>query len=246
MPLPSSLVEAFAPTGVLRAVINLGNAVLAHAGHDGVPGGVSVDLARELAARLGVDCALTPVPTAGKSVERLGDEEVDVGFFAIDPARAALIAFTAPYVLIEGIYLVRDADAIRDVAEVDRAGHRIVVGNGSAYDLYLSRTIREAELVRAPRSEEVVDLFIDQRLEVAAGVRQHLESDARRVPGLRVLPGRFMTIRQAMGVAKSRGPEAASFLTSFVEDMKAGGFVARALGRHGIEGATVAAAGSPD
>ena len=244
--LVSSLISAFAPTGVLRAVINLGNPVLAHAGPDEVPGGVSVDLARALAARLGVDCALTPVATAARSVELLGDEAVDIGFFAIDPARAALIAFTAPYVLIEGTYLVREADAIREIADVDRSGKRIVVGKGSAYDLYLSRTIREATLLRAARSEEVVDTFVEQNIEVAAGVRQQLEADAKRIPGLRVLPGRFMTIRQAMGVAKLRGAEAAMYLAAFVEEMKSSGFVGQALARHGIEGATVAHAGDPD
>jgi polar amino acid transport system substrate-binding protein len=240
------LVAAFAPTGVLRAVINLGNPVLANAGHDGVPGGVSVDLARAFAAQLGVECVLIPVDTAAQSVERIDHEEADIGFFAIDPLRGAKIAFTAPYVLIEGTYLVRDADAIHDSAQVDRPGHRIVVGQGSAYDLFLTRNIKHATLVRTARSEEVVDTFIADGIEVAAGVRQQLEADARRVPGLRILPGRFMTIRQAMGVAKSRGPVAAAHLARYLEERKAEGFVAAALARHGIEGASVAPAGEPD
>ena len=242
----SNLVRAFSPTGTLRAVINLGNPVLADAGTGGVPGGVSVDLARAFAATLGVDCTLIPVDTAARSVELLGDEDVDIGFFAIDPLRGAKIAFTAPYVLIEGTYLVRDADPIRDASEVDRAGIRIVVGKGSAYDLFLTRGIHHATLVRTARSEQVVDTFIAESIEVAAGVRQQLEADARRISGLRVLPGRFMTIRQAMGVARSRGPEAAVYLAGFLERMKAEGFVTDALQRHGIEGASVAPAGEPD
>jgi len=239
------LVRAFAPTGKLRVAINLGNPVLAKAGAgDDDPGGVSVDIARELAKRLAVDVALMPVDAAGKSVDLLDREDADVGFFAIDPKRGALIAFTAPYVLIEGTYLVRDADPIRGIDEVDRAGNRIVVGENSAYDLFLSREIKNATIVRIALSERVVDTFLESGAEVAAGVRQQLERDARRVPGLRLLDGRFMTIRQAMGVAKSRGPRAAAYLAEFVEDLKKDGFVVEALARHGIHGASVAPAGN--
>lgn len=242
-----ALVRAVAPTGTLRVAINLGNPVLAKAGSAGAdPTGVSVDIAIELAHRLAIPLSLLPVDAAGKSVDLLDREDADVGFFAIDPKRAALIAFTAPYVLIEGTYLVRDDSPIRAIDEVDRPGHRVVVGEQSAYDLFLTRELRHATLVRTPLSEQVVDTFIESGAEVAAGVRQPLEADARRVGGVRVLDGRFMTIRQAMGVARSRGPEAAAWLARFVEDLKAAGFVADALARHGIEGASVAPAGVPD
>lgn len=233
----------FAPTGRLRAAINLGNPILAHEVGEGGAGGVSVDLAREFARRLGVDLDLVVVDTAGKSVDAVATERADIGFFAIDPARGADIAFTAPYVLIEGSYLVQDASPIRANEDVDRAAHRVVVGKGSAYDLFLSRNLTQAQIVRAPSSPAVVPTFLEQGADVAAGVRQQLEADARETPGLRLLDGRFMVIRQAMGVPKSRGAEAAAFLTRFVEEMKASGFVADALQRHGIEGASVAPPG---
>jgi polar amino acid transport system substrate-binding protein len=234
---------AFAPTGKLRAAINLGNPILAHAVGEGGAGGVSVDLAREFARRLGVDLDLVVVDTAGKSVDAVATERADIGFFAIDPARGADIAFTGPYVLIEGSYLVRDESPIRANDDVDRAAHRVVVGKGSAYDLFLTRELRQAQIVRAPSSPAVVPTFLEQGADVAAGVRQQLEADARERPGLRLLDGRFMVIRQAMGVPKSRGDAAAALLAAFVEEMKASGFVAEALQRHGIEGASVALPG---
>ena len=233
----------FAPTGKLRAAINLGNPILAHAVGEGGAGGVSVDLAREFARRLGVDLDLVVVDTAGKSVDAVAGERADIGFFAIDPARGADIAFTAPYVLIEGSYLVKDASPIRANEDVDQAAHRVVVGKGSAYDLFLTRELRQAQIVRAPSSPAVIPTFLEQGADVAAGVRQQLEADARGKPGLRLLDGRFMVIRQAMGVPKSRGDAAAALLAAFVEEMKASGFVADALKRHGIEGASVAPPG---
>ncbi len=180
---------------------------------------------------------------AGKSVDAVARETADIGFFAIDPARGADIAFTAPYVLIEGSYLVHERSTIRSNEEVDRAGHRVVVGKGSAYDLHLTRELKCAQIVRAPTSPTVVDTFIAERAEVAAGVKQQLAADANRIAGLRLLPGRFMVIRQAMGVSKSRGANAVAVLTEYVEEMKGSGFVAASLRRYGVEGASVAPAG---
>lgn len=239
----STIRTAFAPTGVLRAAINLGNKVLAAPDGDRGARGVSVDLADAFARLLGVDTALVVVDTAGASVDAVAGGRADVGFFAIDPARGADIAFTAPYVLIEGSYLVPDASPIRTNDDVDRAGRRVVVGQGSAYDLYLSRNLQHARIERAASSQAVVDTFVATGADVAAGVRQQLQADCARHPGLRLLDGRFMVIRQAMGVPKARGAEAAAFLAAFVERMKADGFVAAALARHGIEGASVAPAG---
>ncbi|MBP0624833.1 ABC transporter substrate-binding protein [Cupriavidus consociatus] len=236
------LLAAFAPTGVLRASINLGNPILANRGNDGQPFGVSVDLANALAQRLGLPLELVVVDAAGKSVELVSGEAADVGFFAVDPKRAATIHFTAPYVLIEGWYLVRDVSAVRSNADVDVAGNRVAVGKGSAYDLFLSRELKAAQIVHAPTSPTVVQTFLEQELEVAAGVRQQLEADAAKHPGLRLLDERFMVIRQAMGVPQSRGSRAAAYLHAFVESMKASGFVAQALARHHIAGATVAPA----
>jgi polar amino acid transport system substrate-binding protein len=239
-PISPDVVARFTPTGMLRASINLGNPILAGRDAAGEPCGVSVDLARAFAQRLGVGLELVVFDTAGKSVQAVTDEQADIGFFAIDPSRGAGISFTAPYVLIEGCYLVRDDSPIRSNDEVDRAGRTVVVGQGSAYDLFLTRELKHASIVRAPTSPAVVDTFIERNAEVAAGVRQQLEADARRRGGLRLLDGRFMVIQQAMGTPKGRGADAAACLAQFVEEMKASGFVAAALARHGIEGASVA------
>jgi len=150
------------------------------------------------------------------------------------------MAFTAPYVLIEGSYMVPENSPIQTNEEVDRPGVRVTVGKGSAYDLFLTRALQAAEIVRAPSSPAVVEVFVEQKLEVAAGVKQQLQADLARYPGHRLLPGRFMVIQQAMGMAQSRGAEAAKILAEFVQEMKACGFVAEALRRHGIQGASVA------
>ncbi|OWQ47996.1 ABC transporter substrate-binding protein [Roseateles noduli] len=226
-------------TGKLRAAINLGNPILASRGADGELRGVSVDLAREAARRLNVGIELVAFSAAGKVVEAIKEKQVDLAFVAIDPLRGADTDYTAPYVIIEGAYLVRNDAPQRRNEDVDRTGTTIVVGRGSAYDLYLTREIKSATLVRAPTSPEVTDMFIAGQLDVAAGVRQQLEADARRVDGVRLLPGRFMVIEQAMGVPKGR-VAAQRWLSAFVEEMKASGFVADALRRHRIEGALVA------
>jgi polar amino acid transport system substrate-binding protein len=237
---PPAAVADLAPTGKLRAAINFGNPILAT--KDTATGdarGVSVDLARELARRLGVPVELVLFPSAGQVVEAFKSGTIDVGFVAIDPERAADISYTPAYVIIEGAYLVTNDSPIRSNAEVDREGIRVAVGARSAYDLYLARELKHATLVRAPTSPEVVDFFLARKLDVAAGVKQQLEADAKRLPGLRVLDGRFMVINQAMGTPRGRA-EGAQYLTEFVATMKASGFVAQALTRHGIEGAAVA------
>jgi polar amino acid transport system substrate-binding protein len=228
-----------APTGTLRAAINLGNPILAVRGADGQPQGVSVDLAREAARRLKVPVELVVFTSAGNVVDAIKSGRVDMAFVAIDPVRGADMDYTAPYVIIEGAYLVRDGSPLQRNEEVDRAGTRIVVGRGSAYDLFLTRELKAATLVRAPTSPAVTDMFLSQHLDVAAGVKQQLEMDARRVGGVRLLPGRFMVIEQAMGVPKGR-TAAQAWLSGFIEEMKSSGFVADALHRHAIAGAEVA------
>jgi polar amino acid transport system substrate-binding protein len=230
--------------GKLRAAINFGNPILATRGPDGAPRGLSVDLAREAGRRLDLPIELVTFTSAGNVVEAVKGRQVDLAFVAIDPVRAADMEYTAPYVIIEGAYLVRNASPLQRNEEVDRPGTRVVVGRGSAYDLFLTRELKSATLVRAPTSPEVVNQFLAQNLDVAAGVKQQLQADALRVGGVRLLPGRFMVINQAMGVPKGR-TAAQAWLSAFIEEMKATGFVARALQQHGIEGAAVAPPGAP-
>jgi len=237
---PAATVAELAPSGKLRAAINFGNPILATKDSaTGEPRGVSVDLARELARRLGLALELVTFSSAGQVVDAVKAGLVDIAYVAIDPVRGADLSYTAAYVMIEGAYLVRNDSPIRANAEVDRPGIRVVVGAGSAYDLYLTRELKQATLMRAPTSPAVTDFFMAQQVEVAAGVKQQLQADARRVPGLRLLDGRFMVINQAM--ATPRGRDAGvKYLSAFVEEMKASGFVAQALARHGIQGAAVA------
>lgn len=238
-----ALASAFAPTGTLRATINIGNAVLAGMAPGATqPHGVSVDIAGELARRLGVPVSFVVCATAAKAVEAVQQGICDITFLAVDPARAVDIDYAAPYVVIEGAYMVKNDSPLTANEQVDKPGHRIAVGKGSAYDLFLTRNIKNATIERFGSSQEVVDSFLAQGLEVAAGVKQQLELDAKRVPGLRLLPGRFMEIRQAIGAPKGRGEEAGAYLLAFIEELKATGFVAEALKRHGIEGAAVAPA----
>jgi len=236
------VVKDLVPTGTLRVAINLGNPVLAQ-GTAQEPRGVSVDLARELARRLAVPVALTTYEAAGRVFEALQAGSWDIAFLAIEPVRAAEIAFTPPYVIIEGNYMVPADSPLQAVADVDRPGVRIAVGKGSAYDLYLTRTVKNATLVRAPTSAAAIELFVADKLEVAAGVKQPIVAYARSHPGLRVIGQRFMAIEQAMGTPKARlqGREPAPlYLRDYVEEMKASGFVAEALKRSNQPDAEVA------
>jgi polar amino acid transport system substrate-binding protein len=239
---PNAVVTDLAPGGKMRAAINFGNPVLAYRDTAGRPEGVSVDLALELGKRLGVPVELVPFDAAGKVTAAAKSNAWDIAFVAIDPMRGQDMEQSSPYVVIEGAYLVRENSKIRSNAEVDRADNRIVVGRGSAYDLYLTRAIKQAQLVRTPTSATVVDHFLKENLEVAAGVKQQLEADAKRTPGVRILPGRFMVINQAMASQKGKAA-GARYVRDFVEEMKASGFVAKALERHRIEGAAVAPKG---
>jgi polar amino acid transport system substrate-binding protein len=235
---PVAITE-LAPTGTLRAAINFDNPILASKdAATGEPGGVTVELSRELARRLAVPLEIVPYFAAGKVVAATQAGAWDVCYLAIDPARAELIAFTAPYVVIEGAYLVPEESAIHDNAEVDRPGVRVLVSTGSAYDLFLSRTLKHATIVRTTAAKGAADLFVAEKLEVLAGVRPALAADAARIGGLRLLPGRFMAINQAMGTPRGRDA-GARYLKAFIEEMKAGGFVARAIAASGVAGASV-------
>lgn len=233
--------EAFAATGVLRAAINYGNTVLAQRADDGALRGVSVDLAIELAKRLGLRLELVPFSAAGKVFDALEHDAWDVAFLAIDPARTAQLAFTAPYLLIEGAYLVRADSTLADSASVDMPGMTIAVGGGSAYDLHLTRTLEHARLERFATANEAFDAFAGGKLGAAAGVRGVVSRYAASHPGLRVLQDSFMTIRQAVGVPR-RLAAMSDVVAAFVEEMKASGAVAASLAASGQTSAVVAPA----
>jgi polar amino acid transport system substrate-binding protein len=236
---PSAITEDLAPSGTLRASINLGNPVLAQ-GTPTAPTGVTVDLARELGARLGVPVDLLCFDAARKSFEAMTTGQADICFLAVEPARAAEIAFTAPYVVIEGVFVVPQDSPITKMADVDREGVRIGVNSGSAYDLFLSRTLQHARVVRG---DDGVDLFRSEDLEVAAGIRQPMTEFVSTHEGVRLIEGPFMEIQQAMGTIKTRTPDTVKFLRAFVEELKASGFVADALRRANRADATVAPPG---
>jgi polar amino acid transport system substrate-binding protein len=228
MTIPTEAVVAdLAPTGALRASINLGNPVLAQ-GTAQAPRGVTVELAHEIAGRLGLPAVLVCFDAARKSFEALARGAVDIGFLAVDPAREADVAFTAPYVEIEGVYAVPRGSSLRTTADVDRAGVRVGVKRGSAYDLFLSRTLRDAVVVRG---EEGTEVFVAQELEVAAGIRQPLTEFVAAHRELRLIDEPFMLIRQAVGTPRTRRPETFLFLDELVGELKRNGFVEDALRR---------------
>jgi polar amino acid transport system substrate-binding protein len=239
---PPEAVKELAPTGTLRAAINYGNGVLAQKSAEG-PRGVSADLSRELAKRLGVPLAFVTFEAAGKAFEAAKANEVDVLFVAIEPVRAADVEFSSPYVLIEGTYMVPKDSPLKEVGDVDRAGVRIAIGRASAYDLYLTRTLKNATLVRAATGGccAMIDLFRAEKLDAVAGVRQPLVEYAKSHADVRVMDGRFQEIRQAMGTPKGR-LAAVAYLRTFIEEMKASGFVADALKRSNQPDAQVAPA----
>ena len=237
--IPADVLKEFAPTGKLRAAINMSNIVLVQKGGDGAPQGITPDLARELAKRLGLELELVIFESAGRVTDALKTGAWDIAFLAIEPARAAEIDFTAPYVLIEGGYMVPRDSALKEIADVDRPGVRITVSRGSAYDLFLTRTLKHAELVRFPSGDEAMATFVSDKIDAAAGVKQPLVLYAKANPNLRVMDGRFQVIEQAMGMPKGRAA-AARYLGDFVEEMKKSGFVADALKRSNQPDAAVA------
>lgn len=243
-PSATEAARSLAPSGHLRAAINFGNPVLARRDpQSGDPRGVSIELARELGRRLGVPVDFVLFNGAGQVFDALRDDRWDVAFLAIDPVRADQITFSAPYVLIEGTYLVPQASAFHTVDEVDRDGTRITVAANSAYDLYLTRALKHAQLVRFPSGQaaDAMDAVRKGASDAAAGVKQPLVTYAQQHPEVRVIPGRFMMIEQAVGIPKAHEAGAA-YVRTFVEEMKASGFVAKALAASGQTDASVAPA----
>ncbi|HUR58313.1 MAG TPA: ABC transporter substrate-binding protein [Opitutaceae bacterium] len=224
-----------APTGTLRAGINYNNPLLAQ--RDVATGelrGIAVDLAREVGRRVGVPVQLIPYDAAGRMSDAVKSGAWDIAYLAVDPARAADIDFTAPYLELEGTYLVPAGSPLRRIEDVDRDGVRIAVTAKSAYDLFLTRELKHARLLRAGTTPESIDMMVAQKLDAVAAVRTALVSGAPQVPGSRVLSGHFMTIPQAAGIPRGR-PAAAAYVRQFIEDVKRSGFVAEALARHGLK-----------
>ncbi|CRM21053.1 MULTISPECIES: transporter substrate-binding domain-containing protein [unclassified Pseudomonas] len=234
-----AVLDDLAPTGVLYAAINFGNPVLAQRGPNGEPQGVSVALAKSLAQELGASLEMRTFDAAGKVFASLEEGVWNLAFLAIEPVREAQISFSEPYVIIEGTYLVDRDSPYQSVADLDQDGLRLAVGKGAAYDLFLSRTLKHAHLERAETSAGAVDLFLEQKLDAAAGVRQPLQKVADLDPRYRVLDDAFTSIRQAMAVPRGRDAGAA-YVRAFVERKKGEGFVHEALAQSGQSDVTVA------
>jgi polar amino acid transport system substrate-binding protein len=238
-PVPPAARSELAPGGTLRVGTNFGNELLTGRDASGQPRGIAIDLARELGRRLDVPVVFVPYPSAGALSASVKSGAWDIAFLGAEPQRANEIAFTAAYLEIEATYLVPPGSAIRTLAEVDREGVRVAVPVGSAYDLYLSRTLTRAKLVRAAGPQAAFDTFVKDKLDALAGLKARLADDEGKLPGSRLLPGSFASVQQAIGTHKDRGAGAA-YLSAFVEEAKSSGVVARVIKDNGVRGVTVA------
>ena len=238
---PSSAARAeFVPTGTLRVALNMSNFLLTRKdAATGEAAGVAVDMGKELARRLGVPVTFLQYDSPGKVADAAKTGVFDVGFIGAEPQRATEIDFTAAYVEIEATYLVPPGSPLKSIDEVDRKGTRIAISERSAYDLYLTRTLKNAELVRVRGADEVFKRFVEDKLDALAGLRPRLITDHANLPGSRILDGNFTAVQQACGTPKGR-PAAAQYLREFIEDTKASGFVARLIETNNARGLTVA------
>ena len=232
---------AIAPTGMLRVGINLGNFLLTKKDpNSGEAGGIAVDLGRELGRRLGVPVEIIGYPTPGELADAATFGAWDVGFLGAEPQRAKEIDFTPAYVEIEATYLVPPGSQLREIADVDREGARIAVPEKSAYELYLTRTLKHAQLIRTKGGDAAFKLFVEEKLEALAGLRPRLVKDHDQLPGSRIIYGRFTAVQQAIGIPTGR-LVGLKYLREFVEDIKASGLVARTIEKNRVRGLTVAA-----
>lgn len=238
-----ALLSQLAPHGALRAGINMSNFLLVTGtAANGDPQGVAPDMAAAIADRLGVDLVLVPFAKPGLVADAAGTDRWDIGLIGAEPARAAMIEFTAAYAEIEATYLVPAGSSITTLAEVDRPGIRIAVSGRSAYGLWLERNLMHGELVRADSLDDATELFMQGGLDALAGLRTGLLADIGKMPGARILDGQFTAVQQAVGT--TRGNDlAAAFLRDFVEEAKSTGLVARLIAKHGVVGLSVASAG---
>jgi polar amino acid transport system substrate-binding protein len=241
MSIDPAVVSELAPSGTLRAALNMLNFLLVSGKTPaGEPDGVGPDMARAIAERLGVGVQLVPYATPGELADAAADNTWDIGLIGAEPARAERIAFTTAYVEIEATYLVPPGSAISSLEEVDRPGVRIALAARSAYDLWLTRHIRHATLVRAEGFDATFDMFVGDKMEAMACLRPRLMSDVKKLPGARILDGRFTAVQQAIGTHK-RNTAGAKFLQAFVDEAIASGLVAKLIAKHRIEGLSVAA-----
>jgi polar amino acid transport system substrate-binding protein len=232
-----------APTGALRAGINMSNFLLVTGRTaSGDPDGVSPDMARAIAEKLGVPVKLVPFKTPGELADQAGNNVWDIGLIGAEPQRAEKIAFTNAYVEIEATYMVPPGSPIKTIAEVDQPGKRISVSARSAYDLWLERNIKRATLVRATGLDGSYDQFVAEKMDALAGLRPRLLTDVAKLPGARILDGQFTAVQQAVGTPRSNSA-GATFLSKFVEEAKASGFVASLIAKHKVQGLSVAPPG---
>jgi polar amino acid transport system substrate-binding protein len=238
-PATAAAKKELTPKGRLRVGVNLGNFLLVSKQTAEGVGGIVPDLAQELARRLGTTAELVLYPQAGPVADAAKAGAWDVAFIGAEPQRASEIDFTEPYIEIESTYLVPAGSPIRTIAEVDRKGVRIAVASRSAYDLWLVRNIKHAELVRAEGIEGSCQLFVKEKLDALAGLKPRLLQDRDKLPGSRILEGRFTAVQQAIGTPKGR-PAAAAYLRDFAKDIKASGLVAQLISRHAVRGVTIA------
>ena len=240
MPTSPSLVAELAPTGVLRAAINLSNFLLVTGRSTaGDPEGVAPDMAREVASRLGVPVRYLPFKTPGELADAAASGVWDIGLIGAEPQRAEAIAFTPAYCEIEATYLVPSASPLNSITAVDTAGIRIAVTARTAYGLWLDRNIKNAELVRTETLDSALQQFQRDKLDALAGLKLRLLTDLDKLPGTRLIDGKFMSVQQAIGTPR-RNAAAPAFLRGFVEEAKASGLVARLIERHHVRGLSVA------
>ena len=232
-----------APGGKLRVGINFGNNLLtARDPVSRAPSGIALDLARELGRRLNVPVEIVSYESAGELADSARTGAWEVGFLGAEPQRANEISFSAAYLEIEASYLVPPGSPLQTIAEVDREGVRVAVPAKAAYDLYLTRTLKHARLVRAAGADAAFKMFVADKMEALAGLKPRLVVDHDNLPGSRIIEGRFTAVQQAVGTPKgSKGREAgAQYLREFVEDIKAAGLVARAIESNRVRGVSVA------
>ncbi len=240
MSISPAVLSDLAPHGVLRAGINMSNFLLVTGRTDsGDPDGVSPDMARAIASRLGVPVQMVPYPRPGALADAAGQDQWDIGLIGAEPARAEKIAFSAAYAEIEATYLVRETSGLQSIAEVDAPGVRIAVADRSAYGLWLDRNITQATLIRVDGLGGATKAFAEQQLEALAGLRPGLMADLPDLPGCRILDGQFTAVQQAIGTARANAA-AAAFLAEFVEAAKRSGLVAELIARHKVAGLSVA------